>query len=144
MLNCYCASTDRERKVVHVGPCIYAFCFASLLKWNISEYVHVAPNQFYQEAYCKYLNKTGTLCGRCLPGHYPLAYTYDIYDCIPCPNVFWNWARYITTAYTLLYLVIVAMKINVVSSHLNPMPWCCSVKSYHSISLFEPLHQALV
>ena len=47
VLNCYCASTDRERKVVHVGPCICAFRFASLLKWNISEYV--APNQFYQE-----------------------------------------------------------------------------------------------
>ena len=121
-VDCYCASTDRERKVVHVGPCIYVFCFVSLLKWNISEYV--APNQFYQEAYCKYLNKTGTLCGRCLPGHYPLAYTYDIYSCIPCPNVFWNWVRYITAAYlplTLLYLVIIAMKINVVSSHLNPM-----------------------
>ena len=120
VLNCYCASTDRERKVVHVGPCIYVFC---LLKWNISEYV--APNQFYQEPYCKYiLNKTGTLCGRCLPGHYSLAYTYDIYSCIPCPHVFWNWVRYITAAYlplTLLYLVIVAMKINVVSSHLNPM-----------------------
>ena len=134
VLNCYCASTDRERKVVHVGPCIYVFCFVSLLKWNISEYV--APNQFYQEPYCKYLNKTGTLCGRCLPGHYPLAYTYDIYSCIPCPHVFWNWVRYITAAYlplTLLYLVIVAMKINVVSSHLNPMVLFSQAVSFNII-----------
>ena len=49
---------------------------------------------------------------------WPLSVSLHLWH-IPCPNVFWNWVRYITAAYlplTLLYLVIVTMKINVVSS----------------------------
>jgi hypothetical protein len=72
---------------------------------------------------CRHFKKTGVLCGRCLPEHYPLAYSYDL-ACAKCQHISWNWVRYIMAAYlplTLFYLVIIFCKTNVVSSHLHPL-----------------------
>ena len=65
-------------------------------------------------------SRTGVLCGRCLPDHYPLAYSFNM-NCIPCPHARWNWFRYIMAAYfplTLFYFVIIFFKANTTSSHL--------------------------
>ena len=78
---------------------------------------------------CDSLNRTGTLCGRCLPDHYPLAYSYSM-ACICCPNVRWNWVRYIMAAYlplTFFCLVILFFNINTTSSHLFAMVYYCQV-----------------
>ena len=74
-------------------------------------------------------NRTGTLCGKCLPDQYPLAYSYDT-SCIPCPHARWNWLRYIMAAYiplTLFYLFIAFFKINITSSHLFSVVFFCQI-----------------
>ena len=85
---------------------------------------------------CRSFNRAGRLCGRCLPNHYPLAYSFNL-TCITCQNIKWNWVRYISAAYLLLtafYLFVFFSEINVlrVTSygtikrspyHLHPV--CC-------------------
>jgi hypothetical protein len=39
---------------------------------------------------CEHFNRTGVLCGRCQPEHYPLAYSYDL-ACAKCHHISWNW-----------------------------------------------------
>ena len=76
---------------------------------------------------CQPLKRTGALCGRCLPDHYLLAYSFNM-TCIPCPHVHWNWARYIMAAYlplTFFYLVILLFKINTTSSHYFAAVYFC-------------------
>ena len=76
---------------------------------------------------CKPLNRTGKMCGKCLPDHYPLAYSFSM-NCILCPHASWNWFRYIMAAYlplTLFYLVILFFRINVTSSYLFPVVYFC-------------------
>ena len=66
-------------------------------------------------------NRTGRLCGRCLPGHSPLAYSYDI-RCVKCPEGNRNIWKYILVAFgplTVFYFLIVFLKINVTSSYLH-------------------------
>ena len=76
---------------------------------------------------CGYYNKTGTLCGQCLPDHYPLAYSFNM-TCIPCPHVHWNWFRYIMAAYlplTAFCIVMLFFKVNITSSHLFAVVYFC-------------------
>ena len=76
---------------------------------------------------CKSSNRTGTLCGRCLPDHYPLAYSFNM-TCIPCPHARWNWFKYIMAAYlplTLFYFAVIFFKINTTSCRLFAVVFYC-------------------
>ena len=123
--SCHCATFDKQVDLVQVGACVWN-CGSTSYSLNISD-VHDMYHIFkkYSSDYnmCQPLKRTGTLCGRCLPHHYPLAYSYS-FACTECRHTHWNWARYIMAAYlplTLFFLVILFFKINVVSSHLHPV-----------------------
>ena len=97
---------------------------------------HVLPRNASQldDIMCKHLNRTGTLCGRCLPDHYPMAYSFNL-TCILCPHAHWNWFRYIMAAYLplkLFYLVILFFRINTTSSHLFAMIYYCQSLAFPS------------
>ena len=75
-------------------------------------------NQFMCE---KKWNRTGRLCGKCLPGHSPLAYSYDL-SCVECPEGNRNIWKYILIAFgplTIFYILVLLLRINVTSSHLH-------------------------
>ena len=83
---------------------------------------HLLPGNVSQldDKMCRPVNRTGKLCGRCLPDHYPLVYSYNM-NCILCPHARWNWLRYIMAAYlplTLFYLLIL---------HYHQPSLCCGV-----------------
>ena len=66
-------------------------------------------------------NRTGRLCGKCLPGHSPLAYSYDM-RCVKCPEGNRNIWKYILVAFgplTLFYFLVLFLKINANSSYLH-------------------------
>lgn len=115
--NEYCANFDEEEIVVQFGACIFIpGCVPGVT--NASK--HGVQSQQYC---CKDFGRTGTLCGRCLPDHYLLAYSFGI-NCIPFPNAHWNWVKYIVAAYlplTLFYFIVVLPKINILSGLLNPV-----------------------
>ena len=111
LLDCHCATWDRDRNVTLTGACAYN-CFE---EFHFSQEVDKLNDKM-----CKPMNRTGVLCGKCLPDHYPLAYSFNL-TCILCPHVGWNWFRYMMAAYlplTFFYVVILFFKINVTSSNL--------------------------
>ena len=115
--NCYCTVKRTEVKNGFTGDLLY----------------HQLPRSVHQldDLMCSPLNRTGTLCGQCLPDHYPLAYSFNM-TCIPCPHVRWNWFRYIMAAFipvTLLYIVILLFRINITSSHLFIVVYFCQILS---------------
>ena len=66
-------------------------------------------------------NRTGRLCGKCLPGHSPLAYSYSM-RCVECPEGNKNIWKYILVAFgplTLFYFLVLFLKINATASHLH-------------------------
>ena len=125
----YCATFDMNTNTTVTGS-----CFTSV-NWSVSGhypgdtlYTKLPRNvNMLTKIMCNPMNRTGTLCGRCLPEHYPLAYSYNL-TCVRCPNIQWNLAKYIMAAYlplTLFCLVILFFKINTTSSHLFPLVFYC-------------------
>ena len=119
----YCATFNETTKALLIGHCIYTAnpLYASKDMNKVSKFHEL----------CISYGRTGALCGRCLPGHYPLAYSYNM-TCIPCPHARWNWFRYIMAAYlplTLFYIVILFFNTNITSSHLFAVIYLCQFLS---------------
>ena len=117
----YCFTWDRDRNITLTGACLYNDSWKKGISSANILYRAVSQNvSELNDVMCESWNRTGALCGKCLPHHFPLAYSFNI-TCIPCPHVGWNWFRYIMAAYlplTVFYLVMFFFKINVTSSHL--------------------------
>ena len=130
LFNYYCLTFDEDTKLTFVGQCIRALN-RTKSRGNLASdtLYHLLPGNVSQldARMCRPLNKTGTLCGRCLPDHYPLTYSFNM-TCIPCPHAHWNWFRYIMAAYlplTLLCIAVLFFKINTTSSHLFAVVYYC-------------------
>ena len=134
LLSRYCATFDDNNQLLSVGSCLHTPDPHG--QNHTAEYYHLLkglclPNN----SICRHLKRTGTLCGRCLPDHYPLAYSYNS-NCVRCSHVRWNWVTYIMAAYlplTLFYLVIMFFKINTTSSQLFALVYYCQTMSMPSL-----------
>ena len=119
VIKCHCVTFDNETKQLLEGNCIEN-CENT---YNKDQYMPLPKevlkiNHFMCE---KRWNRTGRLCGKCLPGHSPLAYSYDI-RCVKCPEGNKNVWRYILVAFvplTIFYFLVVFLKINATSSYLH-------------------------
>ena len=116
----FCLTYNKDKRVTEVGGCI----FTNIKTNKYSSYtVLLRSLSELDDFMCgKLFNRTGTLCGKCKDGHYPLVYSFDM-NCIQCPNGKANWWKYLLAAYlplTIFYLVVLLFKINVASSSLYP------------------------
>ena len=125
-----CVTFHEDTQLTSVGVCIRALN-RTKSRGNLASDTtyHLLPGNVSQldDMMCRPFNRTGKLCGRCLPDHYSLAYSFNM-NCIPCPHVHWNWFWYILAAYlplTLFYLLILYFKINTTTSHLFAVVYCC-------------------
>ena len=114
VLTCHCVTYSAAKELLLFGDCLYNCGKNPLyrrLPDNISD---------LNDSMCgKIWRRDGALCGRCLPNHYPMAYSYNL-TCIECHNIGWNWARYIMAAYmplTLFYLVLLFFRANITSGY---------------------------
>ena len=131
VLKGYCITYDDEEEVVLVGACAYSNSRKSAFAHV--PYYSVQPGRLND--YCTEMNKMGTLCGSCLPNHYPLAYSYNM-TCIPCPHARWNWLWYVMAAYlplTLFYFVILFFKINIMHGHMHMAISVCQALSFPAV-----------
>ena len=122
---CYCATYNYKYKYINFGRCIY---HCSRKPTHIIEdgYTLLPQNNISKLniTMCrKSLNRDKALCGRCLKGYYPLAYSYNL-SCIKCPKskAVVNWlylVLYIFVPLTLFCFFIMFFNINVASSHLH-------------------------
>ena len=130
----YCATYVDQKHALTVGGCRRYFNPKKTRKNNAEDTLyHLLPRRTEQlnNATCKPTQRTGILCGRCLPGHYPLAYAFGM-SCVPCPDNQWNWLKYIAAAYlplTLFYILVVCFKLNTTSSHLFAVIYFCQTLS---------------
>jgi hypothetical protein len=129
VLKYYCAMFDEDKNLTSVGSCFIPVKWSVMGHYPGDTLYSIIPRNASElsEHTCKPLNRVGTLCGRCLPGYYPSAYSYNM-TCVNCPNVRWNWVQYIIAAYlplTLFCIIILFFKINVTSSQLFPVVYYC-------------------
>ena len=125
-----CPSFDPDKNVTVVGSCHKIANFTEFGGPFVS-YAVLPAGVYELDKVCHLLNRTGVLCGECLPDHYSLAYSYSL-SCVPCPHVCWNWFRYIMAAYvplTVFYFVILFFQLNVTSSHLLSIVFYCQTLS---------------
>ena len=116
-----CATYNTEKSLLQVGKCIYSHLNTTVLSTDTSYHLLPSDGAYLNATACSYLNRTGALCGRCLPQKFMSAYSYNS-KCIHCHHVIWNWFRYIMAAYlplTLFYFIVLFFKVNVVSSSLH-------------------------
>ena len=115
---CNCVTIDEETAELFVGYCWETCIMVYKSKW-LSLPLNVSKlNQLMCETNW---NRTGKLCGKCLPGHSPLAYSYDM-RCVECPEGNKNIWKYILIAFgplTIFYFLILFLKINATSSYLH-------------------------
>ncbi len=119
VIRCVCATFDNESNDITVGHCFencengYGKSEYLPLPFNVSQL-----NQFMCE---ERWNRTGRLCGQCLPGYSPLAYSYDM-RCVKCPEGNRNIWKYILVAFgplTVFYIVVLSCRTKATSLYLQ-------------------------
>ena len=121
IIDCYCATYNTEKSLLQVGKCVYNCLNDTDLSTDTSYHPLPSDGDYLNETVCSYLNRTGALCGRCLPQQYMSAYCYN-FTCMYCHHVIWNWFRYIMAAYlplTFFHFIVLFFKVNVVSGSLH-------------------------
>ena len=84
LLGCYCATSDWKKGSMEVGTCIWN-CWSNFSEADVYHKI----KKFSDYNMCEPWKRTGTLCGRCQPDHYPLAYSYSL-ACAKCHHTHWN------------------------------------------------------
>ena len=119
VIRCHCVTYDNRTDELTEGSC-FQNCENNN---NKNEYLPLPKdvsqlNQFMCE---ERWNRTGRLCGRCLPGHSPLAYSYDM-RCVKCPEGNKNIWKYVLVAFgplTVFYMIVLFCRIKVKSKHFH-------------------------
>ncbi len=75
----------------YTGQCLYNFA--------VNDALPNTPNEL-EDVMCG--NWTGTHCGKCKDGHYPLAYFFDR-NCVECSNSKYNWFKFVLAAFLPLF-----------------------------------------
>ena len=117
--NGYCLTIDEKTDTLEAGQCLYNYYTYDGM-YNDLPREKSELNDFMCNMQVQ-LNRTGTLCGKCQDGYYPLAYSYDM-TCVQCPNEKSNWWKFMLAAFlplTFFCIIILFFKINVASSRFQ-------------------------
>ena len=120
ILDCYCMTNDSTCNQTVVGPCFFN-CANMTGSYQDSVYHRVPANPSQLDQTCSYLHRGGTLCGKCVGGFVPPAYSYDL-ECIKCTHSSHNWWKYVMVAFgplTVFITIILVFRISVLSPKLN-------------------------
>ena len=119
VITCYCVTFDSKTGALFAGKC-QENCENG---YDKSEYLPLPLNVSKLNKFMceEKWNRTGRLCGKCLPGHSPLAYSYDM-RCVKCPEGNRNIWKYILVAFgppTIFYFVVLLCRIKANSLQLH-------------------------
>ena len=122
VLNCYYVSYDPSLNEAVAGACFFNCEPHRKHQFTNGMYMVLPCNiQELDNQTCRPFKRTGRLCGKCLPGYSPLAYSYNM-TCVECPNGSKNWWKFILVAFgplTIFYFLILFFHINAISSSLH-------------------------
>ena len=117
ILKCNCITYNETADFIEVGKCIYNLVDAAERNYILYTETH-ASNETNM---CKGINRTGTLCGNCRDGFFPLANSFDM-ACTECLNGKSDWLKFVLVVFlplTVFYFVILLFNINITSSYLQ-------------------------
>ena len=108
---CFCMTYSRTLNETFVSFCHYTCSFH-----HFNEYRPIDTKNLSElnSCTCGEFNRTGLMCGECIPNHAPSVYSYDL-TCVECEDYKYNWLKYIAVAYvplTVFYIVIVVLKVS--------------------------------
>ena len=132
--DCYCMFYDMQTNTSSMGTCFFS-CFNRLsndkqqyIFYSVEHY-SISNGSLFNADICNNdftlasMNREGRFCGRCKSGFGLAAYSYHFTACIECTDYgYKNWIKYFAIALlplTLFVILIIVLKINVPSSHLN-------------------------
>lgn len=122
LLYCYCMTFNHQLNKTFVGAC------SAMCTWketpNCPSFNKLQTNDTMElnQVLCSDLNRKGQLCGRCIEGYAPQAYSYSL-ECIPCSEKDFarNLAKYIAIAFlplTVFYFLVTALRISITSGDM--------------------------
>lgn len=118
LLKGFCITHSEMAGLIEVGNCMYSHSS------SMDAYAKL-PNDTseFDELTCGKYNRTGTLCGQCKKGHYPLAYSFEM-SCMKCSKreTKVNWWKFVLAAFaplTVFYFLILFFRISITSSYLQ-------------------------
>jgi hypothetical protein len=121
VLDFNCVTYNEDKELFEAGSCMY---YQYPARFTIHDSYHTLPqtSSDFNNFLCgKEFNRTGTLCGACKDGYYPLAYSFDM-NCIHCPRAKTNWWKFVMVSFlplTIIYFLLLFLKINITSSHFR-------------------------
>ena len=120
--HCYCVTFDETTGLTSAGNCINTCGFGAR-----SNLYHALPNNKMDldDYLCGPFNRTGTLCGKCRDGLYPLVFSLDM-NCVDCPNGKSNWWKYVLATFlplTVFFFIVLFFNVNVTSSSFHGFIW---------------------
>ncbi len=126
VLDCYCMTYDPISESIDVGACVQNCMKLEQHLEDALYHCHTPPQKnslpSINEKMCeKKFNRAGRLCGKCLPGFSPLAYSYNL-TCVNCTEGnrnMWKYFVFSLPPTTLFFFIILFFKINTTSSHLH-------------------------
>ena len=130
---CYCMYYDDTMNKTLLGNCLftcYYFNASRVRRYYYAVTRHSIQNaSAFNKEMCGPVaslietHRTGRFCGQCEEGHGLAVYSYQFTTCIPCTEYgYRNWLKYFAAALlplTLFYFLVVILRINITSSHLN-------------------------
>ena len=117
LLDSYCLIYEFRRNKIFAGQCPYN----NPKKTLVDEIYRNIPHNVTELKCNELLKRSGILCGECEVDYYPLAYSYNL-TCVSCPHGHTNWLKVLLALFiplTIFCFIVVAFKINVLSSHLH-------------------------
>ena len=101
MKDCSCVTYNEDTDEVEVGYCVYG-CSRDLdtsYSNRPNGYSFIGTDKYqWNQLVCGPFQRTGTLCGSCMNGSYPPAYSFDV-KCIKCTNSYLNLFKYLLWAF---------------------------------------------
>ena len=123
---CYCMYYDQTLNLTVVGNCMVSCYAVTHVYYQTVTRYSVQNASLFNHDMCGIqfdTHREGRFCGRCKEGFGLAVYSYHYTSCIPCTDYgYKNWLRYFAVALlplTLFYFLVVLLRINVPSSHLN-------------------------
>ena len=115
----YCITADRTDNKTVVGQCFFNCVNLTRSKSDLT-YHPVAKYVSDLNEICSYLHRTGTLCGGCMGGYVPPAYSYNM-ECFKSSHTHHNWLKYMAVAFlplTVFMIIILVFRVSVLSPKL--------------------------
>ena len=121
VLSCNCMTYEKHIDKYYVGACIENCMGLSALQYDNVYHPTFSPSANVTRIMCEKYNRGGRLCGKCLNGFSPQAYSSNI-TCVQCPDGNKNLWKYFLASLaplTCFYFLILFFKINTTSSYLH-------------------------